>query len=42
MDISKDTQLVLSLQWLEEDEVHNMEKKEQMIIIDGEFVTMMQ
>ena len=42
MDISIDAQLALELQWLEEDEVENMENKENMIMRDGEFVTMMQ
>ena len=38
--ISRDTQLALALQRLEEDEVQNMEKKEQMIMRDGDFYTM--
>ena len=37
-----DAQLAFALQKLEEDEVQNLEKKEQMIMRDGEFVTMMQ
>ena len=40
--ISRDAQLALALQWLEEDEVQNLEKKENMIMRDGEFATMMQ
>ena len=40
--ISRDTQLALALQRLEEDEVQNMEKKEQMIMRDGKFSTMIQ
>ena len=42
MDIYIDDQLALALQWLEEDEVQNLEKKENMIMRDGEFATMMQ
>ena len=42
MDISRDDQLALALQLLKEDEVHNMEKKEHMIMRDGEFATMIQ
>ena len=42
MDIYRDTQLTLALQLLEEDEVQNMENKEQMIMRDGDFVTMIQ
>ena len=38
--ISKDTQLALALQWLEEDELQNLKNKEHMIMRDGEFVTM--
>ena len=30
------------LQWLEEDKVQNTEKKENMIMRDGEFATMIQ
>ena len=41
-DISRDTQLALALQQLEEDEVQNLEKKKQMIIRDGNFSIMMQ
>ena len=41
-DISRDTQIDLALQWLEEDEVQNLEKKEQMIMRDGDFATMIQ
>ena len=33
--ISRDDQLALALQRLEEDEVQNLEKKEQMIMRDG-------
>ena len=40
--ISRDAQLALALQKLEEEEVQNLEKKEQMIMRDGEFSTMMQ
>ena len=40
--IPRDDQLVLEMQRLEEDEVHNLENKEQMITRDGEFTTMMQ
>ena len=40
--ISRDTQLALALQRLEEDEVQNLEKKEQMITRNGNFVTMIQ
>ena len=42
MAIYKDAQIALALQWLEEDEVQNLEKKENMITRDGEFATMMQ
>ena len=35
-------QLALLLQRLEEDEMQNLEEKEQMIMRDGKFVTMMQ
>ena len=42
MAISRDAQPALALQWLDEDEVQNLEKKEQMIMRDGEFTTMMQ
>ena len=41
-DISRDTHLALALQRLEEDEVQNMDKKEQMIMRDGYFSTMIQ
>ena len=40
--ISRDAHLALALQRLEEDEVQNMEKKEHMIMGDGEFATMVQ
>ena len=40
--ISKNFQLALALQQLEEDEVQNLEKKEHMIMRDGNFATMMQ
>ena len=40
--ISGDAQLAFVLQRLEEDEVQNMEEKEQMITRDGNFTTMMQ
>ena len=40
--ISRDAQIALELQWLEEGEVQNMEKKEKMITRDDEFATMMQ
>ena len=40
--ISGYSQLALALQRLEEDKVQNLEKKEQMIMRDGEFATMMQ
>ena len=42
MDIFKDAQLALALQQLEDNEVHNLEKKEQMIMRDGKFTTMIQ
>ena len=42
MAISRDTQLALALQQLEEDEVQNMDKKEQIITRDGDFATMIQ
>ena len=42
VDISRDTWLDLTLQRLDEDEVHNLEKKEQMITRDGNFATIMQ
>ena len=42
MAISRDDQLALALQRLEEDEVHNLEKKEHMIMRDGKFAIMMQ
>ena len=42
MAISRYAQLALALQRIEEEEVQNLEKKEQMIIRDGEFATMMQ
>ena len=37
-----DAQIALALQRLEEDDVQNLEKKEQMIMRDGDFSTMMQ
>ena len=40
--ISRDTQLDLSLQQLEEDKVNNLEEKEQKIMRDGELATMIQ
>ena len=40
--IYRDAQISLALQRLEEDEVHNMEDKEQMIFRDGELATMAQ
>ena len=40
--ISRDDQLALALQQLEEDEVQILEEKEKIIMRDGEFVTMMQ
>ena len=40
--ISRDTQLALALHRLEEDEVQHLEKKEQMIMRDGNFTTMIQ
>ena len=40
--ISGDAQLAFVLQRLEEDEVQNMEEKEQMITRDGKLVTIMQ
>ena len=40
--ISRNDQLALALQRLEEDEVKNLENKEHMTIRDGEFATMMQ
>ena len=42
MDTSRDAQSALAMQRLEEDKVQNMEKKEHMIMRDGEFSTMMQ
>ena len=42
MDISRDTHIALALHIYEEDEVHNLEKKEYMIIRDGGFATMIQ
>ena len=41
-DISRDTQISLTLQKLEEDEVQNMEEKEQMITRNGKLATIMQ
>ena len=40
--ISRHAQLALALQRLEEDEVQNMEEKEQMIMRDGKLATIMQ
>ena len=40
--ISRDAELTLALHLLEEYKVQNLEKKEQMIIRDGKFATMMQ
>ena len=40
--ISRDSQLSLALQQLEEYDMQNLEKKEQMIIRDGDFATFMQ
>ena len=42
MTISRDDKLSLALQQIEEEEVQNLENKEQMIMRDGEFATMMQ
>ena len=42
MNISRDSQLAFVLHQLEEYEVQNMDKKEQMIIRDGAFATMIQ
>ena len=39
--ISRDAQIALALQKIEDDEVHNLKKKEQMIMRDGEFSIMM-
>ena len=41
-DISGDVQIALVLQRLEEDDVQNLEKKEHMIMRDGDFATMIQ
>ena len=41
LSISRDTQLALALQLLEEDEVQNLDKMVQMIMRDGDFATMM-
>ena len=40
--ISRDAQLALALQRLEEDKVQNLDKKEQMTLRDGTFATIMQ
>ena len=40
--ISRDAHIALEIQQLEEDEVHNMENKEHMIMRDGKLSTMMQ
>ena len=40
--ISRHTHLALAMQWLEEDEMQNLEKKEKMIMRDGDFSTMIQ
>ena len=37
-----DTQRALALQRLEDEEVQNLEKKEKMIMRDGDFATMIQ
>ena len=42
MDISRGAHIALALKQLEEGEVQNLEKKEQMIIRDGKFATIMQ
>ena len=42
MGMSRDTRPNLALQRFEEDEVQNMEKKEQMIMRNGNFSTMTQ
>ena len=42
MDISRDAQLDLEIQWLEQEEVQNLENKENMIMRDGKFAIMMQ
>ena len=39
--IYRDTPLALALQWIEEDEVHNIEEKELIIMRDGELVITM-
>ena len=41
-NISRDSQLALVLQQLEDDKVQTLEKKEQMIMRDSKFVIMMQ
>ena len=41
-DISRDTQISLALQLLEEDEVQHLENKEHMIMRDDDFSTMIQ
>ena len=40
--ISRDDQIALALQQLEEDKVQNLEKKEHMTMRDGKFATIMQ
>ena len=40
--IYRDSQLALLMQRLEEEDVQNMDKKENVIMRDGEFATMMQ
>ena len=42
MAISRYAKLALGMKWLEEDKVQNMENKENMIMRDGEYSTMMQ
>ena len=39
--ISRNTHIALTLQWLEDNEVQNLEKKDHMIMEDGELATMM-
>ena len=40
--LSRDVQIALALQRFEENEVRNLEAKEQMIMRDGELATIMQ
>ena len=42
MVISRDTQLALALQQLEDGKVKNLDKKKHMIMSDGKFATMIQ